>query len=681
MTETALKELLAKCADAYTNSDGYYELAEEDELLLDELGLPYAAGTSVTDEIYDAIERKAKFPAVVGAPVRGEKIKLPVLMGSMTELHEDDLDKWVDSSRSEYCVSVKLDGVSCLLEYHNGNFAKAYSRGDGFEGQDITRHLIAIHNQQEELKRSPFPTHIETTDKITYIRGEIIIPRADIQACLEELYDESGKTYKNSRNTCAGQLNADVCYNAFAKYAHFVAYAIIPQKAGHWKTEQDKFLQLDSWGFERAKSFLIEPAKLTETAMIEVVKQIKDKYPYECDGIIITQNENQESGVEANGLNPKCSRKFKLGATENVGITQVVGIEWNISKDGTLVPRVNLKPITLCGVEITWATGHNFKNIQDMHLHAGVKVQLKRAGDVIPYIEKVIEDPEPDIELFQKDYINSDNIRLRVSFTDLDGTTVSEVVSAHIDGVEAMVNLEEQSVEVMRQVWTQRIVYFGTSLEIDYLGEGNARLIAFSTYNGNNAVNPIQEMILKPVQWFYDLIGENGRKLYESLHKALKDASPSMFYSAVDCFGAGIGVKKLDKLWDEYETFDLSLEQICIVNGWAEKTARQLLQHRGVYEAWAKWLSNNSICFKSKKEVVEGDKFKDYVVVFTGVRSKQMELTIQKNGGKVVSTCTKDCNLVVAEDPQGSSGKLKKARENGVKIISLMEAMDLFKEG
>lgn len=680
MTETVLKELLAKCADAYTNSDGYYELTDEDEQLLDKMGLPYAAGTSVTDEIYDAIERKAKFPAVVGAPVRGEKVKLPVLMGSMTELHDGDLEKWVETNRSEYCVSVKLDGVSCLLEYRNGDFAKAYSRGDGFEGQDITRHLIAMHNEQEALNRVCFPSHINTKDKITYIRGEIIIPRADIQNCLEELYNESGKTYKNSRNTCAGQLNAEVCYTAFAKYAHFVAYAIIPQKDGGWKTEQDKFLQLDTWGFERAKSFLIKSGMLTEPSMVEVVKQVKDKYPYECDGIIITQNENQESGVEANGLNPKCSRKFKLGATENVGITKVVGIEWNISKDGTLVPRVNLKPITLCGVEITWATGHNFKNIQDMHLHAGVKVQLKRAGDVIPYIEKVIEDPEPDINLFQPDLVTPGNIRLRVSYTDLDGSTLTDVVSAHIDGVEAMVNLKEQSIDIIRQVWTQRIVYFGTSLEVDYLGEGNARLIACLTYRSAKN-NPIKEMILKPVEWFYELIGENGRKLYESLHKALKDASASMFYSAVDCFGSGIGVKKLDKLWDEYETFDLSLAQICIVNGWGEKTAQQLLQHLWLYDDWSKWLSDNGICFKSKKDVVEGDKFKGLVVVFTGVRSKQMELTIQKNGGKVVSSCTKDCNLVVAEDPQGSSGKLKKARENGVKIISLMEAMDLFREG
>ena len=269
---------------------------------------------------------------------------------------------------------------------------------------------------------------------------------------------------------------------------------------------------------------------------------------------------------------------------------------------------------------------------------------------------------------------------MRVSYTDLDGSTLTEVVSAHIDGVEAMVNLKEQSIDIIRQVWTQRIVYFGTSLEVDYLGEGNARLIACHTYRSEKN-NPIKEMILKPVEWFYDLIGENGRKLYESLHKALKDASASMFYSAVDCFGSGIGVKKLDKLWDEYETFDLSVAQICIVNGWGEKTAQQLLQHLWLYDDWAKWLSDNGICFKSKKDVVEGDKFKGLVVVFTGVRSKQMELTIQKNGGKVVSSCTKDCNLVVAEDPQGSSGKLKKARENGVKIISLMEAMDLFKDG
>lgn len=679
--ERKLKDLLVKCADAYANTDSYYELSEEDETLMEQLGLPYAAGTSVTDEIYDQIERKAKFPAVVGAPVRGDKVKLPILMGSMTELHDGELPSFISGDHTGFCISTKLDGVSCLLEYHNGDFARAYSRGDGFEGQDITRHLVAMHNAREDA----FPAHFDDASKVCYIRGEIIIPKKDIQACLDALYEESGKTYKNSRNTCAGQLNADVCYKAFAKYAHFVAYAVTFHNKTPLTTEEEKFAKLREWKFETAQSFLVPPEFVTQENMITVVQGVREKYEYECDGIIITQNDNQDKGVEANGLNPKCSRKFKMGATENVGEAIVKGVEWRPSKDALLIPRINLEPITLCGVEITWATGHNFKSVMDMHLHEGVKVRLKRAGDVIPYIEGVIEDPVPNEVLYQEyeNPVNHDKFYVvPVTVIDNAGEQQMNAEVAYVKGVDLELDRAKAKPTTLKECLVQQMVNFGVVLEVDYLGEGNARAFVYDLYDQIQTTERgcIANLITKPVEWMYDKIGENGRKLYESLHSALKNASPSMFYAAVNCFGAGIAVKKLDKLWNKYQTFDLTKEQIVAVDGWGEKTAEQLIKWRPMYIAWENLLRMEGICLKTTKEEPESDKYKDYVVVFTGVRSKQMEILIQKNGGKIVSTCTKDCNLVVAEDPNGSSTKLNKAREKGVKIVSLMEAMDIFKE-
>ena len=393
-------DILQKCSETYYLMGEYYKL-NECQTLEEELGekIFQLYNVEVSDGIYDMLYEKAfnKWPdnpffKLIGSKevTDGTKVKFDRPMGSMDELKEGDWIKW--AKKDYYVVSSKLDGLSVKLFYENGVLVQAASRGDGFEGSDITRHILQISN---------IPHKIHIKDKVE-IRGELICPKKDIQSMIDDLKDETGKEYKNGRNTIAGFLNSKKTLQSVAKYAHFVAF----DNDLDVKTELERFDKLKDLGFETPTYALRHYPN--EEDLIRMVVNVKNNDPYECDGIILTLNipDNEHKGFETGSINPKKSRKFKIGATNNSAETIVKNIIWNVSKSGKLVPTVEIEPINVVGVTIKYATGHNYKNIVENGIGIGSRIVVKRSGDVIPYIDKVLE-PRfnvynlPDIEYFE----------------------------------------------------------------------------------------------------------------------------------------------------------------------------------------------------------------------------------------------------------------------------------------
>lgn len=633
-------ELLKKCDDTYTNLGEYYIFTDDDKKNVTEI----EDYNESTDDVYDMLKEiaKNKFPneiyfQSVGSEVRGEKVKLPYVMGSMTECHEGELENWIENNKS-YIQSAKLDGVSALLVYQNGNLKIAYSRGNGIEGQDITRHVknFAPNKLKEDIDIA--------------IRGEIIVPKQDIQNMLDELYDETKYRYKNGRNTCAGQLNAKECANAFTKYAHFVAYHI-----ENWKeSEEEMFLKLMSLGVEVTQAHKVLGQDITEEYAINEVKKVKENYIYECDGIIFTKNFKEESdlGYDTGTLNPKCSRKFKIGATDNSAETIVENIEWNISKDAIFKPRVKVKPVDIQGVTINWVTGHNYKTIVDNGIGIGSKILILRRGDVIPHIENVIE------PVFDENSFN-----------------LPECVRIDENGVELELDYSECPYpEIIDEVEIQKIIYFCSKLGVDFAGEGNIRRIM----NEYIEEDGIEQLIETDIETYQEEIGVNGIKFYGSLHKKLKDVDICDFMDAVGAFGRGIGSKKLQKVIDKYNTLDVTYEQLMETEGFAEISSQQYVDNLVFYQQWMDYMENIGYPITIKEKKVISNECANVNICFTGVRDKDLEDIIKEKGGKICSSITKVCNVLVAKDPNSGSSKLKKAIDNGVEIISLEEAWDRY---
>lgn len=663
--EQIIINLLKKASDCYYNSENFYE-ASEDEInaVIETLNVP--CQSLITDAMFDEIYFKAKelFPSnpyflSVGSEVRTGKIDLPIPLGSMTEVKEGELENWLIPSH--YCISSKMDGVSCLLAYENGSLKIAYSRGDGFRGQDITRtvkQLIGVPNKLDN-------------DFTGFIRGEIIIPKEYIPKCINELKQETNKEYKNGRNLTAGQLNAETADKAFLKYANFVAYYI-----DGWKEKTHlMFNKLDEMKFITPFYMVSDNVMMTDDYMKDLIAKLKETYRYEVDGVICTLElpDEDHQGFETGTLNPKCSRKVKFGLRDfNSKESTVIGIKWQIGKNYKFTPVIQIEPIELNGVTVSNVTGHNYKFIMDNNICIGSKGIITRSGDVIPYWVKTTWSPLDNFDTVREDVLNKWDDELLQKFFNFP----LPKFCLGLDGVDLMLDDTEadEAKDYLDEVHMQQTLYFCTKLGVEFGGYGNIKALS-------DAVGHIidyTDLVCLPIEVFEDAIGVNGVKFYNSLHQKVSAATPTQLADATGCFHEGIGELKLNKIVDKYGELPFDKQKVLDTEGWAEKSTAQYMRFYIMYTHMVSFFQENNMWKGFTIIETKGNKCEGLKVVFTGIRSAEMEDVIRQNGGRVLSSFTKECNLVIAKDPMGNSGKLQKAREKGIEIISLENAFEKF---
>lgn len=664
-SEGQLIDLLKKCSDYYYNTGDYYELTENEcNEVIETLNIP--CQLLITDAMFDEIYNKTKqlypsntFFMQTGISARSqEKVELPYVMGSMTELHEGELLKWINPLW-QYCLSAKLDGCSCGLLYKNGKLYKAYTRGDGYKGQDITKTIMRFSDK--------LPKIIPYTDSDLFIRGEIIIPKAEIQTLLDELKEETGRTYKNGRNSVAGCLNAKIAPEAFVKHAHMLCYHI----EGDFVRESAIFESLEQFGFETPVWKIIDGLYITEEDMIVSNKNMKVNYEYEVDGTILTEELRADKGFDTGTINPKCSKKFKVGCVNDYKESTVRNIIWQISKDGYAKPVINIDPIELDGAEVSFVTGNNYKNVIDNHISIGSVIKCHRAGQVIPFIDEVVKPATiEDYNLPNTKFFTSNGTDLVFQ----ESITYSELSDEEYNLYKYCQN----------EINLQKALYFCQKMEIEYAGEGNLRkmfntLLTEEGYTNNPYT---YKLLIFSKDWYIHELGINGGKLYDSLHKKIQNMNKAKFFDAIGCFGRGIGEKKLQKLLDTYDTLKLTKEDILSVEGFAETTALQMTDSKHIteYNVWTSIVESNQTYMSFAEKVKPAsDTLKNLVVVFTGIRDKEMEAYIINNGGKIASSVTKSVNLLITKDVNSTSDKIAKAKKNNVKVISYEQAKQQFK--
>jgi DNA polymerase/3'-5' exonuclease PolX len=342
LNEKQLSELLRKANKAYYNEVPLF-----------------------TDNQYDIVKEfvENKYPSnpvlhEIGAPIEKNKVTLPYPMGSMDKIKPDTnaLANWTSKFTGPYVLSCKLDGVSGLYTTE-GKEPKLYTRGDGRIGQDIS-HLI------------PFLRLPKTKDIV--IRGEFIIPRL----LFESKYKDK---FANPRNMVAGIINHKTI-NESVKDLHFVAYEVMkPIKKP--SEQMSLLLTLD------VECVLYKTeTKINNELLSKTLLDWRHNYTYEIDGVIVAN----DSLYERKPGNPDHAFAFKMVLSDQVAEAKVVDVIWAPSKDGYLKPRVQIEPINLGGVQITFATGFNGAFINDNKIGIGSIIELIRSGDVIPYIRKVV---------------------------------------------------------------------------------------------------------------------------------------------------------------------------------------------------------------------------------------------------------------------------------------------------
>ena len=579
----------------------------------------------ITDNEYDIIKEyiEQNYPsntsiAKIGAQVQRNKVTLPYPMGSMDKIKPDTrlLSNWKSKYSGPYLLSCKLDGVSGLYSTEDTT-PKLYTRGDGKIGQDVS-HLI------------PYLRLPKT--KGIVIRGEFIIPK--------NIFETKYKTkFANPRNMAAGIINHKTI-NETIKDLHFVAYeTIIPVKK---PSEQMTFLStLD------VEVVLWKPEKnLTNEILSKTLVYLREKYIYEIDGVIVTNDANYTRKAG----NPEHAFAFKMVLSDQIAEAKVVDVIWTPSKDGYLKPRVQIEPINLGGVCIEYATGFNGSFINDNKIGVGAVIQIIRSGDVIPHIRKVtIPAQQPKMPSVPFKWNNT-----------------------HVDVM--IENLETDDT-----VKEKNITGFFRGIGVEGLSSGNISRIIQSGYDTIPKILKMNVHELLEVDGFKE---KTANKLYNGIKDKIETANLITIMSSSNIFGRGFSEKKMELIIDSYPNVLLSKEtnaqkisKITEIKGMAKKTAETFVERIPYFihfiketQLVKKLVQENA----NKKTVNNSHPLFGKTIVMTGFRDSKLQDALKNVGAKHGTSVSKNTFIVLVKDNIDSddTGKANDAKKLGVPLMT-----------
>ena len=264
----------------------------------------------IEDNEYDALRMIAskvdpahKYFTGVGSDVRGGKVKLPYEMGSLDQVEIGDITDWVGkwSLQDEpVVITDKMDGTSALIIYdEKGEPQIAYSRGNGTEGADISRHIFKISN---------VPNWI---DGKCVIRAEVELSDHNFEQLKTQVMSRSGKPYKNARNMVAGLMNSKTNPDIVYEYLDVIAYEVV----GSTDSKLEQIEQLKQHGFDVTPYYMCRGHKLNDEFLAEYINDRRNNQTYAIDGIVIDVNsadKRAEMNPTRDTLNPAYSIKYKV---------------------------------------------------------------------------------------------------------------------------------------------------------------------------------------------------------------------------------------------------------------------------------------------------------------------------------------------------------------------------------
>jgi DNA ligase (NAD+) len=588
----------------------------------------------------------------VGAPVNPEdKVALPYYLGSLDKVkpNEKSLTKWLKSHNCDILISDKIDGLSSLLVIDLSKTGSnlemhLYKHGDGNEGQDISHLLDNI-----SIGKLDKPAIINAiTDKVIpnsntkghiALRGEIII-RNDI-------YNKKyNKMYPKARSLIAGIVNSKKPDANIVKDMEIVFYELI-YPSGLIFTEQ--FARMVKLGFRVANHKLYKT--LEESQLPEIFLEYKQASPYEIDGIVL--DDSSRAWERTTKDNPDYAVAFKMQLEDQIATTRVVNVEYNISKHGTLAPRIEYEPIVIKGDTHKYTTGFNLKYIVDNRINKGTQIQIIKSGDVIPYIYKILKNSAeplmPPIDM--KWHWNETR-------------------------VDAILDNPESSEDVR----LQKLVAFFKTMKIDGVGEGVVAKLINGGYTELEVILALTPDQIAQVEGFQL---KSAGNIYNAIRKVLDKPQPlERVMTASGVFQIGLGEKKFKMILDaipdflkKYQKGSINNNDITSISGFSDKTATIFIEGMPKF---TEWLSLHKIVKiesldLAKKDIPTGNKFAGMVVVFTGIRNADMESAITNGGGIVGSSISGKTTLLVAKDPEENSSKIQKARSTGIQILGYVD--------
>lgn len=573
---------------------------------------------------------------------------------------KEDLEDWekriqriLGDAAVEFTCELKYDGASISLTYEEGQLVRAVTRGDGFQGDDVTNNIKTIKSVPLQLK-GDYPKKFD-------IRGEIILTLEGFAKMNAERVEAGEDPYMNPRNTASGSLKLQDSALVAQRPLECLLYSIAGENLGI-SSQFEVLEKARSWGFK-----VPTVAKLCRST--EEVMQFADYWevhrhdlPYETDGVVVKVNNiQQQEELGYTAKSPRWAMAYKFKAEQ--ATTVLNKITYQVGRTGAITPVANLEPVLLAGTTVKRASLHNADQIAKLDVREGDTVFVEKGGEIIPKITKVdftkrdkdsqptqyIENcPECGTELIRKEgeaqHFCPNDIgcppqitgriqhfisRKAMDIEGLGGETVEllfkeglianyadlyTLTKEQILPLERMADKSAENlvngVQASKTIPFERVLF---ALGIRYVGETVAKKLAKAFKNIDRLMSATQEQLVA--------VDEIGERIAESV---------------VGFFSEPANMELISRLKSYGLQFSLSEAQ----------------------------LENQTELLKGQTFVVSG--------VFETISRNDLKKLIEDNGGKVASSISSKTTFLVAGDNMGPSKKTK-AETLGVPIISEQE--------
>ena len=616
------------------------------------------------DDLFDELQSLEKETGIimsnsptktVGYEVKSklEKVKHSHPMLSLNKTKSiDELKKFANNR--DCLLMCKMDGLTVLLTYENGELIQAETRGNGEEGEIITHNAKVFEN---------IPVHIDYTGHLE-VEGEAIIVYDDFEKINSKLPEN--EKYKNPRNLVSGsvrQLDSNIAAQRHIKFIAWKVPYVIKEKYAI-KTMVDRFSLIEELGFETVPQVIIKSWEEHYDEYIKILKEIAQEKGFPIDGLVMTYNDiSYGESLGMTGHHPKHSLAFKF--YDDIYPTELLDVEFTMGKTGVLTPTAVFKPVEIDGTVVERASLHNISIMKELGItHKGQTVNVYKSNQIIPQIDSVEDD---DIE------ITDDNMIIQVETCPICGAD-TKIIQENNSKVLICAN------DNCKGKLLGKLVNFCSKNAINIEGMSEATLQFLIDKGWVKSFQDIYKLDYHRENWKeYDGFGDKSvDKLLDAIENSRKTTLDRFIYSlSIPQIGRSASkdiAKFFNNNYEEFKMYGTTINYTQI-DGFGESMNNSL----------HKWLNENHITMeelareftfkKEKNNNSSGVNLSGKTFVITGSlkhykNRDEFVSFIESMGGKVSGSVSAKTSYLINNDTQSSSSKNQKAKQLNIPIIS-----------
>lgn len=574
------------------------------------------------------------------------RVRMESLQDAFSFAEIEEFDRRVRETERDvhYVVEPKIDGLSVSLEYTNGVLTRGSTRGDGDVGEDVTANLRTVRS---------IPLKIKTPLPFLEVRGEVYMSKSVFATLVTRQELDGEKPFKNPRNAAAGSLRQKDSKVTAGRGLDIFVFNVQQIEGAELSSHKQSLDFLREQGFHTIP-FYTRFDNITDViSELKRIGEIRSGLEYDIDGAVIKVDDfAQRERLGSTSKFPKWAVAFKYPPEEKT--TKLVDIEIGVGRTGVLTPTAVFEPVLLAGSTVSRATLHNQDFITEKDIRIGDEVAIRKAGDIIPEVVRVVSHAENSVPYILPSICPSCS---------------APVIREEGEAAVRCVN-PECPAQLLRNV-----IHFCSRDAMDIEGLGDALIEKFISENLISNVADIYDITAGEIMMLEGHQEKSAKNLVEAIERSKQnDLSRLLFALGIRHIGQKAAKLLSEHFGDIDSIIAASEEEIAEIDGFGGIMAKSAAEFFSMTQTadLIERLKAAGVNMKSLKEKSDDQRFAGLTFVLTGtlptLSRKEATEIIENLGGKASSSVSKKTSYVVAGEEAGS--KLQKATDLGIPVIT-----------